>query len=394
MSFNMSMRFAVPCIWALASFAAAGCSSPAPAQTGAPMREASVPLTSVPFGKMPDGRPIDVITFHNGHGVEVRVMTYGGIILSIRTPDRAGQIDDIVLGHDDAAGYFSNGTYFGVIVGRYANRIAKGKFTLDGKTYTLATNNGVNHLHGGKKGWDQALWAAEPFQRADGVGVVLTLTSPDGDEGYPGAVHAKVTYTLTDKNELAIDYEAKTDKATIINMTQHSYFNLAGSKAADILGHKLEINADTYTPVDDTLIPTGRLAAVAGTPFDFRTVTAIGERINQDDEQLKRGKGYDHNWVLNRTAPGLSAAAHVEEPITGRTLDVKTTEPGIQFYSGNFLDGTVAGKGGTPYGHRAGFCLETQHFPDSPNHANFPSTTLRPGETYTSHTVFTFGVTK
>jgi aldose 1-epimerase len=369
----------------------AGCSSKSPSPAPVP---GPSPVSLAPFGRTPDGRVIELVTLRNPHGVEVRVMTYGGIILSIRTPDRAGQFDDIVLGHDDAAGYFSNGTYFGVLVGRYANRLAKGKFTLDGHAYALATNNGANHLHGGTKGWDQALWKAETFQNAGGVGVVLTLTSPDGDQGYPGTVNARVTYALSDKNELTVDYQAKTDKPTILNLTQHSYFNLAGPKATDILGHELQINADRYTPVDATLIPTGALAPVAGTPFDFRTPTPIGARIGQANEQLTRGKGYDHNWVLNRQGPGLRPAARVVEPTTGRTLDIATTEPGIQFYSGNFLDGTVTGKGGRVYGHRAGFCLETQHFPDSPNHPDFPSTVLRPGQEFTSRTVFTFGVTK
>jgi aldose 1-epimerase len=349
-------------------------------------------MSKEPFGRTADGNTIDLITLRNQKGTEVRVMTYGAIILSVRTADRSGHVDDVVLGHDDAAGYFSNASYFGTVVGRYGNRIAKGKFTLDGQVYTLATNNGVNHLHGGTKGWDQALWQADPFQDARGVGVVLTRTSPDGDEGYPGAVSATVTYTLTDDNQLVVDYLAKTAKPTVINLTQHSYFNLSGGKTPDILGHELTINADRYTPVDDTLIPTGELAPVQGTPFDFRTSTPIGARIDQDDVQLKRGKGYDHNFVLNRQGEGVSLAARVVEPTSGRTLEISTTEPGIQFYSGNFLDGTVKGKGGVLYGRRSGFCLETQHFPDSPNHPNFPSTVLRPGQNYQSKTVYKFGV--
>jgi aldose 1-epimerase len=349
-------------------------------------------ISKEPFGRTADGNTIDLITLRNQKGTEVRVMTYGAILLSVRTADRSGHVDDVVLGHDDAAGYFSNASYFGAVVGRYGNRIAKGKFTLDGHVYTLATNNGVNHLHGGTKGWDQALWQADPFQDARGVGVVLTRTSPDGDEGYPGAVSATVTYTLTDDNQLVVDYLAKTAKPTVINLTQHSYFNLSGGKTPDILGHELTINADRYTPVDDTLIPTGELARVQGTPFDFRTSTPIGARIDQDDVQLKRGKGYDHNFVLNRQGEGLSVAARVLEPTSGRTLEISTTEPGIQFYSGNFLDGTVKGKSGVLYGRRSGFCLETQHFPDSPNHPSFPSTVLRPGQNYQSKTVYKFGV--
>lgn len=366
---------------------AAGCNSASKTQES---MVTSPRLTLEPFGRTADGQGIDLITLRNNQKTEVRFMTYGGIILSLKTADRAGAVDDVVLGYDAAAPYFTNATYFGAIIGRYANRIAKAKFSLDGQTYTLPANNGVNSLHGGTRGFDQHVWHAEPFQNANGVGAVLTLTSPDGDQGYPGEVKAKVTYNLNDANEFSVTYEATTTRPTVINLTQHSYFNLAGSKATDILGHQLMINADKYTPVDDTLIPTGQLAPVDGTPFDFREATAIGARIEQKDEQLIRGKGYDHNWVLNRTGDGLSHAAHVIDPITGRQLDISTTEPGLQFYSGNFLDGTLTGKGGKVYVHRAGFCLETQHFPDSPNQPSFPSTTLTPGETYHSQTVFKF----
>ncbi len=362
-------------------------------QSGKSMAE-TPRLTLEPFGQTADGQGIDVITLRNQQGVEIRLMTYGGIILSIKTPDRNGVADDITLGYDTAKEYFKNSTYFGVIVGRYANRIAKAKFTLDGKTYTLPANNGVNSLHGGTVGWDQKVWHAEPFQNGGGVGVALTLTSPDGDQGYPGEVKAKVTYTLSDDSRLIVDYDATANAPTVINMTQHTYFNLGGTKANDILGDELMINADKYTPVDDTLIPTGELAPVDGTPFDFRTSTAIGARIDQDNEQLKRGKGYDHNWVLNRSGDGLSLAAIAKDPGTGRTVEISTTEPGIQFYSGNFLDGTNVGKGGKVYPHRGGFCLETQHFPDSPNQPSFPSTVLRPGGHYTSQTVFKFGAAK
>lgn len=348
----------------------------------------------VPFGKTADGQVVDLFTLRNVRGVEVRLITYGGIILSIKTPDKTGAADDITLGYDTLEPYFKNNTYFGVLVGRYANRIAKAKFTLDGKTYTLPANNGVNSLHGGTTGWDQKVWKADQFQNASGVGVILTLTSPDGDQGYPGEVKAKVTYTLTDDSRLVVDYDATSNAPTVINMTQHTYFNLAGAKANDILGHELMINADKYTPVDDTLIPTGKLDPVEGTPFDFRKSTKIGERIGQKNEQLTRGKGYDHNWVLNRTGDGLSLAAVAKDPISGRTVSISTTEPGIQFYSGNFLDGTNIGKGGKAYPLRSGFCLETQHYPDSPNQKAFPSTELRPNGRYTSQTVFTFGVEK
>lgn len=341
------------------------------------------------FGAMPDGTPVESFTLRNSNGIELTTIAYGGIITSLKTPDRNGRSGDIVLGFDALDSYLKPHPHFGALIGRYGNRIAKGRFTLDGKTYQLATNNGPNHLHGGVKGFDKVLWNAAPVGRN---GIVLSRTSPDGEEGYPGSLQVRVTYTLTDKNELIVDYQATTDKPTPVNLTQHSYFNLRADGAADILGHELMINADRYTPVDDTLIPTGELAPVDGTPFDFRKPVAIGARINQDHPQLKNGKGYDHNWVLNAATSGLHLAARVVEPVSGRTLEVRTTEPGMQFYAGNFLDGTLKGKGGAVYNHRTGFCLETQHFPDSPNHANFPSTIVKPGAEYRSQTVFTFGV--
>lgn len=344
------------------------------------------------LGTTADGKAVDVINLHNGNGLEMQVLTYGGIIRSLKTRDRDGVSDDIVLGHDSLAAYEANSPYFGSLIGRVGNRIANGLFTLDTQTYTLAKNNGPNHLHGGVKGWDKVIWKAEPFQDRTGVGVRLEYTSADGEEGYPGTVTAHVVYTLTPDNTLVVDYHATTDKATVINLTQHSYFNLAGAKASDILGHELQINADRYTPVDDGLIPTGELATVEGTPFDFRTATAIGARINTaGNVQLERGKGYDHNYVLTRSGDGLQMAARVHEPTTGRTLEISTTEPGVQLYTGNFLDGTITGKGGRVYPHRSGFCLETQHFPDSPNKPDFPSITLRPGREYRSKTVFAFG---
>ena len=350
-------------------------------------------VTMSPVWKTADGQNVDLVTLRNSGGITLSALTYGGVITTLQTPDRAGQMDDIVLGFDSMAQYEKESPYFGCIIGRYGNRIAKGKFTLDGKTSTLATNNNnVNHLHGGVKGWDKKVWAAETFNDRRGVGVIFRYTSVDGEEGYPGTVKAEVTYTLTDQNQLIVDYKATTDKATVINLTQHSYFNLAGAKANDILGHELTINADKYTPVDPTLIPTGEIADVTNTPFDFRKSTAIGARIGQDtNEQIKRGLGYDHNWVLNRTGDGLSLAAKVLEPTSGRTLEITTTEPGIQFYSGNFLDGKLNGKGGRNYPHRSGFCLETQHYPDSPNQPKFPSTVLKPGQEYKTQTVFTFG---
>jgi aldose 1-epimerase len=385
-------RLAVLVVVAAAALAA-GCSrdtSSTPASKPADQGR----MTQVPFARTPDDQLVELITLRNQAGVEVRVITYGATIISLKTPDKNGQPDDVVLGFDTLPPYLEKSPYFGCIVGRYGNRIAKGKFTLDGQTYTLATNNGANHLHGGVKGFDKKIWKAEPFQDRTGPGVKFSYTSVDGEEGYPGTLKAEVTYTLTDANQLIVDYHATTDKATVVNLTQHTYWNLAGAKANDILSHELMLNADRYTPVDDTLIPIGDLAAVAGTPFDFRTATAIGARIGQDNEQLKRGKGYDHNFVLARQGDGLSLAARVVEPTTGRALEISTTEPGIQFYSGNFLDGTITGKGGRVYPQRSGFCLETQHFPDSPNQPKFPSTVLRPGQEYKTQTVFTFGTVK
>ena len=352
-------------------------------------------LSRAPFGAAPDGRPVEAFTLVNGLGMEVRAMTYGAIILSIKVPDARGVMGDVVLGYDSLGGYVRASPYFGAVVGRYGNRIARGRFTLDGHAYTLAVNNGPNALHGGRRGFDKLVWAAEPVRSDSGVGVSFTLVSPDGDEGYPGTVTARVTYTLMSaRNDLVIDYEATTDRATPLNLTNHSYFNLAGAGAGDVLGHLLTLEADSMTPVDATLIPTGTMAAVGGTPFDFRTPTAIGARIDVRDAQITNGGGYDHNFVINRAAPGLVHAAHVSEPASGRTLDVLTTEPGLQFYSGNFLDGTITGKDGRVYRHRYGFCLETQHFPDSPNRANFPSTILRPGATYRSRTVHAFGAAR
>lgn len=348
-------------------------------------------ITQVPFGATADGTAVDVVTLRNGKGMEMTVLTYGGIIMSLKTLDRNGVADDIVLGHDSVAAYEANSPYFGSLIGRVGNRIANGRFALDGQVYTLAKNNGPNHLHGGLKGWDKVVWKADPFQDRTGVGVRLEYTSADGEEGYPGTVTAHVVYTLTPENRLMVDYHATSDKPTVINLTQHSYFNLGGSRTTDILGHELLINADRYTPVDEGLIPTGELAPVDGTPFDFRTATTIGARINTANVQLERGKGYDHNYVLTRSGDGLQLAARVYEPITGRTLEITTTEPGVQLYTGNFLDGTITGKGGRVYPHRSGFCLETQHFPDSPNKSNFPSIELRPGGEYKSKTVFAFG---
>ena len=353
-----------------------------------------------PFGMTHRGEAVSLYTLKNAHGMQAKVLDYGGIIVSLRVPDRNGRLDDVVLGFDSLGDYERGSPYFGAIIGRYGNRIARGRFTLDGRTYTLATNNGPNHLHGGVRGFDKVVWTAAQFERGDSVGLVLNYTSPDGEEGYPGTLRATVTYTLTDKNEFIFDYQATTDRPTPVNLTQHSYFNLAGDGKGDILGHVVTLNADRFTPVDSTLIPTGEIKSVAGTPFDFRTSTAIGARIDRNDEQLRYGRGYDHNFVLNKGGRGgkggiegdVTLAAHVYEPTTGRVMEISTTEPGLQFYSGNFLDSTLRGKQGVVYGHRSGFAMETQHFPDSPNKPAFPSTILRPGEEYRSRTIYRFGV--
>jgi aldose 1-epimerase len=344
------------------------------------------------FGTV-DGRAVERFALTNKHGIEIRAISYGGIITSIKAPDRNGVMGDIVLGFDTLDGYLGDHPYFGGIIGRYGNRIAKGRFAIDGQEYPLATNNGPNHLHGGNRGFDKRLWTAAILPAAAGhSGIALAYTSADGEEGYPGELRVEVTYTLNDKDELIVDYLARTNKPTHVNLTQHSYFNLAG--AGDILGHELTIDADRFTPADATLIPTGELASVEATPFDFRKPVAIGARIDAPHPQIKVGPGYDHNWVLNRNGDGLQHAARVVEPKSGRTLDVSTTEPGMQFYAGNFLDGKLIGKGGLAYERRSGLCLETQHFPDTPNHPNFPTTLLKPGQEYRSRTVFTFGVSK
>jgi aldose 1-epimerase len=356
-----------------------------------------------PFGATAAGEPVERFTLRNATGMEIDVITYGGIITSLRTPDRNGEMADIVLGFDTLDPYLAGTPYFGAIIGRYGNRIAGGRFEVDGVAYTLATNNGPNHLHGGDVGFDKVVWAGEPFDDESGVGVTLRYTSQDGEEGYPGTLDVTVRYTLTDADELVVDYHATTDRATPVNLTQHSYFNLAGEGNGTILGHELWIDASHYTPVDSTLIPTGEIAPVEGTPFDFRTPTPIGARIDADHPQIAVGPGYDHNFVLDAAGPEsvagalrpqeaeLTFAARVVEPTSGRMMEIYTEEPGLQFYAGNFLDGSIVGKSGRAYEFRSGFCLETQHFPDSPNQPAFPSTLLLPGEEYRTRTLFAFG---
>jgi aldose 1-epimerase len=354
---------------------------------GAQTASSKAGVQSQPFGSV-DGRAITLYTLTNAHGMEVRAMNYGGIIVSIRVPDRNGEFADVVLGHETLDGYRPNPPFFGAIVGRYANRIANGTFKLDGETYSLPKNDGPNTLHGGDKGFDKAVWDAEPLKGR--TGVAFSYFSKNGDEGFPGNLRVKVTYTLTNANAIEIDYEATTDKATPINLSNHSYFNLKGEGNGDILDHEIMINADRFTPVDKNLIPTGELGPVKGTPLDLTKPTKMGARIDENYEQLVLAHGYDHNFVINRPGGGLVLAARVYEPTTGRTLEVSTTQPGVQFYTGNFLDGTITGKQGHVYKRRYGFCLETQHFPDSPNHPDFPNTILRPGETFREKTVFKF----
>jgi aldose 1-epimerase len=349
---------------------------------------AATKIVQADFGRIHE-TPIRIYTLTNQKGIEVRIMNYGGIVVSIKTPDRNGTMADIVLGFDSLDGYTANPSpFFGALVGRYANRIAHARFTLDGVQYKLEDNDHGNTLHGGTHGLDKAVWA--PRQLPDG-GLELTVTSKDGDEGFPGNLKVTVVYHLTDANELKIDYSATTDKDTVVNLTNHSYFNLKGEGQGDILSHRISINADRFTPVDAGLIPLGDLRPVNGTPFDFRKPAVIGAHIEDNDEQLKLGHGYDHNWVLNKKGNELSLAARVEEPSSGRVLEVLTTQPGLQFYTGNFLDGTIHGKGGKAYQRRYGFCLETQHFPDSPNQPKFPTTELKPGETFHNTTIFRFG---
>ena len=352
-----------------------------------------MPISQMHFGTLPDGRDVNLYTLSNDTGIEVRITPYGGIVTGITAPDRAGNPADIVLGHDALGPYVrDNSPYLGVIAGRFANRIAGGRFTLDGRDYQLATNNGPNHLHGGVRGFDKHLWDAEPFRSGEGVGLRLTLISPDGDEGYPGAICVTAIYTLTASGALRLEFRAVTDAPTIVNLTNHMYFNLAGAGSGDILGHEVAIDAGRYLPIDETSIPLGELAPVAGTPFDFTTPARIGSRIEAEHSQIANGNGIDHNFVLNAPGDMDRPAARAVDPSSGRVLEVFTTQPGIQFYTGNFLTGAIIGKGGNVYGRRMGFCLETQHFPDSPNHPEYPNVVLRPGEELRELTEYRFRV--
>ncbi|MEN6385040.1 MAG: aldose epimerase family protein [Phycisphaerales bacterium] len=344
------------------------------------------------FGDLPDGTLAKLYTLTNKNGVSVTVTNYGGIIVNLMVPDRNGKMADVVLGYDKVKDYVKDSPYFGALIGRYGNRIGKGRFVLDDVTYDLAINNGRNHLHGGLKGFDKVVWDVVKIKKPEGPSLKLHYLSKDGEEEYPGNLDVNVTYTLTDENELKIDYLATTDKATVCNLTHHSYFNLKGHGCEDILEHQIVINADNFTPVDEGLIPTGEIRSVDNTPMDFRKPTPIGARIDANDQQIKYGRGYDHNWVINKKSNKLTFAASVYEPQSGRYMEVWTTEPGIQFYSGNFLDGSNVGKSGKVYNFRNGFCLETQHYPDSPNHPEFPSVILRPGQQYKQSTIYKFSI--
>jgi aldose 1-epimerase len=341
------------------------------------------------YGKMPNGPAVELYTLTNAKGMQAGIITYGGTVVSLTAPDRNGKYADVVLGMDDLAGYMKATAFFGALIGRYGNRIGHAQFTLEGKVHKLPANDHANTLHGGPAGFDKHVWSAVPGSSADGETLELTYVSKDGEEGFPGTLTSKVVYTLTAKNELKIDYSATTDKPTVVNLTNHSYFNLAGQGEGDILAHEVMIDAARFTPVDSGLIPTGELRPVAGTPFDFTKPTAVGARIEAADEQIKFGMGYDHNWVLNKGAGGLTKAAEVHEPKSGRVMEVWTTEPALQFYTGNFLDGTLHGKGKT-YVRRGALCMETQHYPDSPNQPSFPSTELKPGATYHTTTIYGF----
>jgi aldose 1-epimerase len=347
-------------------------------------------ISSRAFGSTASGQKVRRYTLTNQNGASVSIITYGGIVTSLKVPDCEGKLGDVVLGFKTLSDYEEKSPYFGCLVGRYGNRIAKGKFTLEGQTYRLAINNNGQSLHGGLKGFDKVVWNAAPAQGKQGPSLKLTYVSKDGEEGYPGNLRVTATYTLTNKNELKLVYRAKTDKVTVVNLTHHSYFNLAGQGRGDILGHVVTIHANKFTPVDQLLIPTGKIAPVKGTPFDFRTPTSIGARIDAGDEQLKFAGGYDHNFVADKRPGHLGLIAKIKEPKSGRVMEVISTEPGVQFYSGNFLNSTLVGKGGKIYGFRTGFCFEPQHFPDSPNRRNFPPTVLKPGEIYKNTIIYKF----
>lgn len=356
------------------------------------MLDEKTAITKSEFGKTIDGTAVEQYTLKNANGVEVDVITYGGRITSLKVPNQDGKLENVVLGFTNIEDYQKDNPFFGALIGRYGNRIAKGKFSLNGEEYTLATNDGSNHLHGGVDGFDRVVWTATPLENSEEASLKLTYTSKDGEEGYPGNLEVTVIYTLTKDNAVAVSYEATTDKATVVNLTQHAYFNLTGDFSKDILNHDVVIAADAYLPVDETLIPTGEIRKVAETPFDFNTAKKVGQEINVENEQLQRGKGYDHCWVLKGEKGNLRFVASAYDETSGRFMEIFSEEPAIQFYTGNFLDGTLPMPNGGTYAHRTGFCLETQHYPDAPNQSDFPSTVLNPGETYSTKTIFKFSV--
>ncbi len=387
---HKSMNWIVFVVAILGAACLIGC-APAPEPQPQPKSQAAVTISKEPFGTK-EGTQVDLYTLRNSKGMEAKITNYGGIVVSLKVPDRNGQFGDVVLGFNSLNGYTSpeymkSNPYFGALIGRYGNRIGKAQFSLGGKIYKLAANNGSNHLHGGVKGFDKVVWEATP-REGEEPALALHYLSKDGEEGYPGNLSVTAVYSLTNDSGLKVEFTATTDKETIVNLTHHSYFNLAGK--GDILGHEVMIKADSFTPVDSTLIPTGKLEPVKGTPFDFNTPTPIGARINENNEQLKFGNGYDHNWVINKPMGELELMAMVYEPTSGRVLEVLSTEPGLQFYSGNFLEGTLTGKGGWVYQFRNGFCMEPQHYPDSPNKPNFPSVVLKPGDTYHNTIIYRF----
>jgi aldose 1-epimerase len=384
----MIERFFIPALFLVAFF---GCQPKEKKEEA--KSESLFAISEMPFGTTEAGESVTLYTFSNNNGMEVSIMNYGGIITHLKVPDKSGVVEDVVLGFDNLADYQKGSPYFGAIVGRYGNRIANGKFSLDGKEYTLVQNNGENHLHGGLVGFDKVVWDAESFENENGAGLKLHYLSKDMEEGYPGNLDVTVTYTIKTNNEIRIDYEATTDKATVVNITQHSYFNLTGNAKRDILDHEVMIKSDNLIPVDAGLIPTGDLMPVEGTPFDFNNLTKVGERIYDDHEQIQLGGGYDHCWVLNKSSQdALEWTIKAVDPESGRVLELATTEPGVQFYTGNFLDGSLTGKGGVVYKKRYGLCFEPEHYPDSPNQPNFPSVELNPGEKYETTTVWKFGV--
>ncbi|MFL1013421.1 aldose epimerase family protein [Flavisericum labens] len=351
-------------------------------------------ITKSEYGKMPDSTTVEAYVLKNANGVEMNVITFGGRITSLKVPNKNGDFENVILGFDNLEDYLEDNPFFGALIGRFGNRIANGKFSLNGEEYTLATNDGPNHLHGGVDGYDRVVWNAEAIEDDKNPGLKLTYLSKDGEEGYPGNLNITVVYTLTEDNTLEVDYKATTDKATVINLTQHAYFNLTGDFNNDILGHEVVINADAFLPVDGTLIPTGEIRKVEGTPFDFTSPKIVGQEINSENNQLELGKGYDHCWVLNGEKGSMRMAASAYDKNSGRFMEIYSTEPAIQFYTGNFLDGTLPNPAGGTYAHRTGFCLETQHYPDSPNQEEFPSVVLNPGETYSTKTSFRFSVKK